>query len=67
MSEEMEIVVEGKTYNTEVIVMLISGWVIEIRATRPTQYGAGDPNMALDLTNSTAALLQAVASVGTPA
>jgi hypothetical protein len=66
LSEEIDVVIEGRPYNTEVIVMLISGWVIEIRSTRPTSYVPNDPNMALDLMNSNAALMQAVSSVGTP-
>jgi hypothetical protein len=68
-SEEMDVVLGGRRYKTEVIVFLKSGWVIELRATYRTEIDASDPGaaegIASDLVAGSLALFQAVSTVGT--
>lgn len=69
-SEEMDVMRSGHRYKTVVIVFLKSGWVVEIRSTYRTEITAGDSNAAegfgSDLAGDTAALFQAVTTVGAP-
>jgi hypothetical protein len=63
-SEGISVTLHERAYRTEVAVMLISGWIIEIRSTYPTEFSGADTDIGVDVINLSAAVLQAAASVG---
>jgi len=66
-SEEYEIMMNGRRYQSDLIVAMKAGWVIEIRGSSAMEAADGSEGvMALgDLANPSLALMQALSTIGT--
>jgi len=63
-SEEASIELYNRPYQTEIVVSLVNGWIIEVRSTHPSQYKVEKAGEAGDAALSALALFAAFASVG---
>jgi hypothetical protein len=65
-SEELFYTSGGRDMQTEVLVTIINGWIIEVRSTRTSQYAMKAPEEGPDQIIGTTLFFDAIASLGGP-